>query len=1082
MMFYLCDKAENIIRMLPTYKCDFAVQELVLNGLYTLNFNIDIKDKWIMDDVEFIIHKDSEDKSNFFMYKLINSENNKNKIEYKAIYIAMDELESYAYITDKKPKNIKASQAVNIAIDETKWELGNIDDSKLKSLNFYYSSPLKALTKVIDVYNIELNFRLKANKNKIVKRLIDVKSKIGSFTGKRFFYGSNALEVIQETNTSGIYTKFIPRGRGEEVGDGYGRRIDIKDVVWSKADGDPMDKPKGQEFIEFEDMTALYGHSDGTARHTVVNFDNIDDPKELIKEAYSYGKVNSRPQVAYKSDVTKVGRIGLGDGVLIIRKDLDIRYTARVYKIVRDLKNLDKTQVELGDSRDISQARKNMNFQKRLDNLDEFIGETNLNFVKQIQKGLTESMYNQESYRYESTPGDDSGLLSGTWYFNKPIDQNPDRALYLGGGHIAMANKKDSDGNWEFTTIANGDGVVADVIVAGILKGGKVRWNLEDGTFIIGTSSSDYSLYWDGSTLHLQNVDIDLKNNRTIQDLKEKQGLSEREIADHKKELQEANAELDKARNDLNLAKNEITNLSNDFTLSNIVQDKTNKTVEEKLLNLSTSLNITDEKIESKAESIRKELETYTNDKDKDIRAFLSRYYSSKTQTDKKIEDKVGALRTSFDDKVSGLENTISKTQSSISQINDNINISVNEFKKSITGSLSDMSSKINSFSNKHVNFIKSSDNWDIDNVSGSHAYIGKDTGSLMLDPKENGLSKYIYYFQLENVEDVDEYTLYLDLGAMTEMINVFAFTLTNKMGRPITDDIYVGASYVKSNGDITRKLVRHQGNTNTPYFLRMTVNMSSSNNGTDQWAQINNKSIALVSGWHEDLTWEDTYLLKNLEIDDLKAEIDVNSRGIALRVRENEVISAINQSAEQIKIQANRINLEGDVNLTGTFSNINSQGQGVSIRNNRLQVYDNSINDRKKTIGQIWPSRFSDRQGGRMRLDHFATGLTEINYIKKYTYDDYYHYMVFDINGYTDKSVNKSPITVFENMYFANHKKLRFGNWEFVSERDGVLKIKPVDVKAGFLFSHRDWQHKDGFHYYYASGGKDVTSLIKGM
>lgn len=1044
MIFYLCDKAENIIRMLPTYKCDFAVQELVLNGLYTLNFNIDIKDKWIMDDVEFIIHKDSENKSNFFMYRLINSENNKNKIEYKAIYIAMDELESYSYITDKKPKNIKASQAVNIAIDGNKWELGNIDDSKLKSLNFYYSSPLKALTKVIDTYNVELNFRLKANKNKIVKRLIDVKSKIGSFTGKRFFYGSNALEVIQETNTSGIYTKFIPRGRGEEVGDGYGRRIDIKDVVWSKADGDPMDKPKGQEFIEFEDMTALYGHSDGTARHTVVNFDNIDDPKELIKEAYSYGKVNSRPQVAYKSDVTKVGRIGLGDGVLIIRKDLDIRYTARVYKIVRDLKNLDKTQVELGDSRDISQARKNMNFQKRLDNLDEFIGETNLNFVKQIQKGLTESMYNQESYRYESTPGDDSGLLSGTWYFNKPIDQNPDRALYLGGGHIAMANKKDSDGNWEFTTIANGDGVVADVIVAGILKGGKVRWNLEDGTFIIGNSPSDYSLYWDGSTLHLRNVDIDLQNNSTIQNLIEKQGLSEKEIADHKKELEEANEELNKAKNDLNLAKDEITNLSNDFTLSNIEQDRTNKTVEEKILDLSTSLNITDEKIETTVESVRKELETYTNDK------------------------------------VNGLENTISKTQASISQIHDNVNISVSEFKKSITGSLSDMSSKINSFSNKHVNFIKSSDNWDIDNVSGARAYLGSGTGNLNLYPNTTG-TDFVYYLKLENVEDVDEYTLYFDLGAMTEMINVFSFTLTNKMGSPITDAIYVDAGYA-SRRKLREKLKRKTNDKDTPFYLKILMNIRGDNQFKDQWARINNKSIALVSGWHEDLTWDDTYLLKNLEINDLKAEIDVNSRGIALRVRENEVISAINQSAEQIKIQANRINLEGDVHLTGTFSNINSQGQGVSIRNNRLQVYDNSINDSQKTIGQIWADRFSDRQGGRMRLDHFSTGLTEINYIKKYTYDDYYHYMVFDINGYTDSYVNKEPISVFENMYIANNKRLRFGNWEIIAERDSVLKIKPIEKKAGYLFAYKDHTHKNGFHHYWAEGGIEKTHLIKGM
>lgn len=520
MIFYLLDKNEKIIRMLPTNRCDFAVQELNLNGIYILNFDINVKDLWIMEDIEYIIHKDIENKENFYMYKIISGGNNKDRLEFKAIYIAMDELESYSYITDRKPKNVKVSQAVNIVITNTRWELGEIDDSIVKSLNFYYCSPLKAITKIIDTYNVEIDYRLRAEKNRIVKRFIDVKNQVGKFTGKRFFYGSNALEVIKETNNGSIYTKFIPRGRGEEVGDGFGRRIDIKDIVWSKSKGDPMDKPKGQEYIEFEDMTALYGHSDGTPRSTIVPFENIDDPNELIKVAYNYGLVNSRPQISYKSDVERIGRINLGDGVLIIRKDLNIRYVARVYKIIKDLKNPNKTKVELGDNRDISQSKKNMDFQKKLENLNEKLGETNINFVKKIQEGLTETMYNQESYRYEAIPGDDSGLLSGTWYFNKPIDKNPDKALYLGGGHVAMANKKDSNSNWEFTTIANGDGVIANTIVAGVLKGGKVRWNLEDGTLLIGNSPDDYNLYWDGGTLHLRNTDIDLSNNVDIDDMK----------------------------------------------------------------------------------------------------------------------------------------------------------------------------------------------------------------------------------------------------------------------------------------------------------------------------------------------------------------------------------------------------------------------------------------------------------------------------------------------------------------------------------------------------------------------------------
>ena len=94
-----------------------------------------------------------------------------------------------------------------------------------------------------------------------------------------------------------------------------------------------------------------------------------------------------------------------------------------------------------------------------------------------------------------------------------------------------------------------------------------------------------------------------------------------------------------------------------------------------------------------------------------------------------------------------------------------NVNISVSEFKKSITGSLSDMSSKINSFSNKHVNFIKSSDNWDIDNVSGARAYLGSDTGNLNLYPNTIG-TDFVYFLKLENVEDKNQFVVFVPLAA----------------------------------------------------------------------------------------------------------------------------------------------------------------------------------------------------------------------------------------------------------------------------------------------------------------------------
>ena len=883
-MLYCFDKNENLIYDIPSMEIESLIQQEELNKLVILEFSIYLEASYKMDGIEYVAHKDMENPNNIQMYRVLTETTDDYKINYQAIHIFFDELKSYGYIRDKRPERVKASSALETALDGSRWSVGQVDDSELLSTNFYDLTRLEAVSKIINLWNMDLSFYLTFKGNKVTGRYVNLQRQRGEDTGERFVYGSNALEVVKELDKSEIYTRIIPRGKGEEKldengkpTDGHGRRIQITDIEWSKANGDPIDKPKGQEYLELPEMTQKFGFSDGEPRQKVQGFHDIEDPKELIKAGYNFLVNVSRPLVQFKTKVEKKSRTEIGDIVRIIRYDLDIRYRTRIYKVKRNLLT-NTLEVEFGDKLITSQAEREKNLSTGLQAIQDRLIETETelrgSFVDKITEGITHATFNRDGYNYELKKGNKYGLPAGYYSFDREIDDNPQRVIYVGAGTLAIADSKKSNGDWNFRTFGTGKGFTADLLVAGVILGGKVRWNLEDGTFIIGNSPSDYSLYWDGSTLHLRNVDIDLKNNRTIQDLKNKQDLSEKEIADHKKELEEANEELNKAKNDLNLAKDEITSLSNDFTLSNIQQDKTNKTVEEKILDLSTSLNITDEKIETTVESVRKELKNYTNDKERDIKTYLLHNYSSSIQTDQKIENKVGQLKTSINQDIDNLSKEISENESKITQ----------------------------------------------------------------------------------------------------------------------------------------------------------TANQISST------------------------------------------------------VKENEVISAINQSAEQIKIQASRINLEGDVHLTGTFSNLNSQGQGVSLRNNRLQVYDNSINDNQKTIGQIWPARFSDRQGGRMRLDHFSTGLTEINYIKKYTYDDYYHYMVFDINGYTSSHINKEPISVFENMYFANHKKLRFGNWEFVSERDGVLKIKPVDVKAGFLFSHNDGQHKDGFHYYYASGGKDVTSLIKAM
>ena len=69
----------------------------------------------------------------------------------------------------------------------------------------------------------------------------------------------------------------------------------------------------------------------------------------MIKATYDKLQELKRPKVSFKASVTDVGNLSLGDTVAIIRHDLKIEYSTRVYKVTHDLLNAQNNTVELGD-------------------------------------------------------------------------------------------------------------------------------------------------------------------------------------------------------------------------------------------------------------------------------------------------------------------------------------------------------------------------------------------------------------------------------------------------------------------------------------------------------------------------------------------------------------------------------------------------------------------------------------------------------------------------------------------------------------------------------------------------------------
>lgn len=364
MKMFLLDHQQQVKKWLTDKDFVEATLTEQINAADELKFSLPLKDRLPVSLCFAVIPRPRHD--DYLMLKIIQEQVQSDRIQYTCIEAAYDELKSYHFIKDIRPQDRPASYMLQAALEGTRWEVGQVYDNGTNSTNFYYINTLEAIQKIVNLFGLEAAFSvsLDAQKARVVRRQVNLYSQQGERTGKRFEYGSNLLTVEREENTESLVTALIGRGKGEAVyhdggdnenaedqaPDGYGRRINFADVVWSKAHGNPVDKPQGQEYVEDPDATAAYGFDNGKPRIGIEVFEDITDPYELINATWKALQVLKRPKVSFKANVMDVGGLGLGDTVAIIRHDIQIEYFTRVYKVDHNLLDEQQNTIELGDN------------------------------------------------------------------------------------------------------------------------------------------------------------------------------------------------------------------------------------------------------------------------------------------------------------------------------------------------------------------------------------------------------------------------------------------------------------------------------------------------------------------------------------------------------------------------------------------------------------------------------------------------------------------------------------------------------------------------------------------------------------
>ncbi|WP_277295642.1 phage tail spike protein [Streptococcus hyointestinalis] len=438
-MIYLFDKDEQLIKLIKKSAIKSIEERQTLTDTRYISDRLSVELKALSDEVlarvEYVAVPTKANPHLFSLYFLATHENEGNTTMLEGAQVGIEELRK-GIVEDKKPRNKTARPVIEELLSGTNWSARYVAETASLNTNLYYVSVFEALQKVCEVWDLEMQFFVEVSGNRIAARYIDFKRKIGKKVGTRLVYGSNALKLVQQVERTNLITAAIGRGKGEEVSSaeenesgqaGYGRKIDFSDIVWTKG-ANPVDKPKGQKYVEIKEATARYGIKRPDGMYPKVGIVEIetDDKNELLRRTYEELKKLSRPQATFKADVAYLKNAEIGDTIRVVRKDWQLDYETRIIEIAWDRLSDKATSITVGDQLNVSESKKTL---QSLSALDDTISET----VGQAQTKLLDHLisadgFNTNWYR-PSEPPLNKTKIGDIWY--KPDPEHEGEKIML---------------------------------------------------------------------------------------------------------------------------------------------------------------------------------------------------------------------------------------------------------------------------------------------------------------------------------------------------------------------------------------------------------------------------------------------------------------------------------------------------------------------------------------------------------------------------------------------------------------------------------------------------------------------------
>lgn len=237
-----------------------------------------------------------------------------------------------------------ASMAVGFALGETEWTPGNIESAGTRTFRIEdHTNPFALLKRIAREFELELNFRVEHDGNRITGRYVDLLERVGEWRGREIEFGRDLIGIRRTEKTENVVTALV--GLGPEREDGT--RLEV--------------------LVEDEDALQRWGRPHprtGELQHLIEVYEPQSEREDMTESElrqYTRTELDKRinAAVSYETTIADLEhvpgmenkKIRFGDTIKI--KDTHFNpplyVEARVYQLDRSITDQSKKEIKLGD-------------------------------------------------------------------------------------------------------------------------------------------------------------------------------------------------------------------------------------------------------------------------------------------------------------------------------------------------------------------------------------------------------------------------------------------------------------------------------------------------------------------------------------------------------------------------------------------------------------------------------------------------------------------------------------------------------------------------------------------------------------